>query len=137
MDGAFGMLGGEEQGLEGGGLEGVGPCGASPCFFLQYGSCPGGSWVPLGGEMVLKCTFTLCNLPRVISCPRSLTGHVQTPFPSDEPTTSGRCLWEPVWLSWAGLGWRRALAVGLPAALLVLSPPHNPSGPRGQEPVRP
>lgn len=39
----FGVLGGEEQGLEGGGLEGVGPCGASPCFLLLYGSCPGGS----------------------------------------------------------------------------------------------
>lgn len=31
----------------------------------------------------------------------------------------------------AGLGWRRALAVGLPAALLVLSPLPNQSGPQG------
>lgn len=37
---------------------------------------PRGSWVPLGGETVLKCTFTLCNPHRVISCPRSCANPV-------------------------------------------------------------
>lgn len=79
----------------------------APSFLLLHSSCSGGSWAPLGGEVVLKYTFILCNPPRDISAPRSPTGHVQTLFPSDEPTTSGRCMWVSVWLS---LGVRHAFS---------------------------
>lgn len=123
MDVAFGGAG-----RGGAGAGGRRPCGASPCFLLLYGSCPAGSWVPLGGEMVLKFTFTLCNPPRVISCPRSPAGHVQTPFPSDKPTTSGRCLW--VWLSWAWL--EEGPGCGCLVGIESSPQPEGTQGPRSQ-----
>lgn len=87
------------------------------------------SWVPLGEEMVLQFTFTLCNPPRVISCPRSPTGHVQTPFPGDKPTDSGRCPWVPVWLSWAWL--EEGLGCGPSCCLAGIESSPQPEGTQG------
>lgn len=134
------VLGGEEQGLAGGRRpwkEWV-HAEPAPCFLLLHWGFLGA----LGWGGHAEVHFHPCNPPRVISSPKSPTSHVQIPFPSDKPTTSGRCTWVPVWLS---PGVRPALSWAWldedpgcrPSCCLVNgeSPPQPEWTPGAQEPV--
>lgn len=120
--------------------------GPAPCFLPLHGCCTGGSWVPLGGEVMLKCTFTLAILPELSQVPGHQQAVCKPHFPAASPQPQGGVcgrLFGSVRVSGllsAGLGWRRALAADLPAALLAVSPLLSLSGPRGpgaQKPVMP
>lgn len=140
----LGVLGGKEQGLEGGRRPwkewvhgGPSPLLPSAARLLHWGFLGALGW---GGHAEVH--FHPCNPPRVISSPRSPTSRVQTPFPSDEPTASGRCMWAPVWLrpgvrpalSWA---WLEEGPGCRPSCCLVGSEfppqPEWTQGPRGPE----